>query len=93
MAFAAEKALQWIKPNQTKLTQTGIGILKILRSGGGHLGFLKIPILQFLQTLFRLSYEAIIWQNQLIKVFLTFPPSMEIHHNDNKSNSDEKNPA
>ena len=29
-----------------------IGILKNLRSGGGHLGFRKIPSLQFLQTLF-----------------------------------------
>ena len=43
-----------------------------------------------LQTLFKLSYGAIIWQNQLIKIFLTFQPSMEIRHNDNKSNSDEK---
>ena len=62
----------------------------MLRSGGGHLGFLKILISQFLQTLCKLTCEAIIWQNQLIKVFLTFPPSMEIRHIDNKSNSDEK---
>ena len=61
-----------------------IGILKNLRSGGGHLGFLKIPSLQILQTLFRLSYEAIFWQSPSRKgifIFSTF--------NEN-SNSDEK---
>ena len=47
------------------------------------------------KTLFKLSYDAIIWQNQLGKVFITFPPSMEICHNTNKSNSgeSEKNTA
>ena len=34
-----------------------------------------------------------VWQKQLIKVFLTLPPSMEIRPNDNKTYSDEKNPA
>ena len=75
-----------------QITQTHVGIIKFLRSGGVHLGLLKIPIFQFVQTLFKLSCEAIIWQNQLTKVFVTFPPSMEIYHDDNKSNSDEKKP-
>ena len=80
--------------NLSKLTQTDIGILKNLRSGGGgHLRFLNIPSLKFLQTLFKLSYEAIIWQNQLRKGFFTFPPSMKIRHIDNKSNPDEKIPT
>ena len=34
-----------------------------------------------------------VWQKQLIKVFLTFPPSMEIRHNDDKTYSDEKKPC
>ena len=52
------------------INPTYIGILKNLGGIGGHLGFLKITSHQFLKILFKLSYEAILWQNQLKKKHL-----------------------